>query len=59
MIMVRHRARAEFSDPGLATFLQAHLDDLERTSPPDSRHALDLAALQAPGVQLWVRLNSA
>ncbi|GGL63982.1 GCN5-related N-acetyltransferase [Microlunatus endophyticus] len=46
--------RADFSDPGLATFLQAHLDDLEPTSPPESRHALDLIALQAPGVRLWV-----
>jgi putative acetyltransferase len=46
--------RANFADPALAFFLQAHLDDLEPISPPESRHALDLAALQAPGVRLWV-----
>jgi putative acetyltransferase len=46
--------RADFCDPRLASFLQAHLDDLEPTSPPESRHALDRTALQAPGVRLWV-----
>jgi putative acetyltransferase len=46
--------RADFSEPGLAAFLQDHLDDLEPLSPPESRHALDLTALQAPGVRLWV-----
>jgi putative acetyltransferase len=46
--------RADFSDPLLAAFLQAHLDELEPTAPPESRHALDLARLQAPGVRLWV-----
>jgi len=46
--------RADFADPALAAFLQAHRDDLEPTAPPDSRHALDLGALQAPGVRLWV-----
>lgn len=46
--------RADFGDPALSAFLQAHLDDLEPISPPESRHALDLFALQAPGVRLWV-----
>lgn len=48
--------RADFCDPALARFLQAHLDDLAPTAPPESRHALDLAALQAPGVRLWVAI---
>ncbi|WP_313817240.1 GNAT family N-acetyltransferase [Citricoccus sp.] len=47
-------SRADFADPALTTFLQAHLDDVEPTAPPDSRHALDLRALQAPGMRLWV-----
>lgn len=47
-------SRADFADPRLAAFLQAHLDDMEPTAPPESRHALDLAALQDPGVRLWV-----
>jgi len=46
--------RADFADPGLAAFLQAHLDDLAPTAPAESRHALDLAALQAPHVRMWV-----
>ncbi len=49
-----HITRADFSDPRLAAFLQAHLDELEPTAPPGSRHALDLARLQGPGVRLWV-----
>ena len=50
--------RADFGDPGLAEFLQAHLDDMEPTAPPESRHALDLGALQAPGVRLWVATDA-
>src|SRR5699024_8749298 len=46
--------RADFDDPRLAAFLQAHLDDMEPTAPPESRHALDLAALRAPHVRMWV-----
>jgi putative acetyltransferase len=49
-----HIARADFTDPRLAAFLQAHLDDIEPTAPPESRHALDLTALQGEGVRLWV-----
>ncbi|QBR93203.1 GNAT family N-acetyltransferase [Nocardioides euryhalodurans] len=45
---------ADFADPRLTAFLQAHLDDLAPTAPPESRHALDVSALQAPGVRLWV-----
>lgn len=46
--------RADFADPRLAAFLQAHLDDMEPTAPPESRHALDLAALRAPHVRMWI-----
>ena len=49
-----HITRADFSDPRLTAFLQAHLDDIEPTAPAESRHALDLAALQEPHVRLWV-----
>ncbi|MGL6235579.1 MAG: GNAT family N-acetyltransferase [Segniliparus sp.] len=44
---------ADFSDPLLRAFLQAHVDDLAPTAPAESRHALDLAGLRAPGVRLW------
>ena len=50
-------ARADFASPALREFLQAHLDDMEPTAPPESRHALDLAALQAPRVRLWTALD--
>ena len=46
--------RADFADPSLATFLQAHLDDMAPTAPVESRHALDLDALQDERVRLWV-----
>jgi putative acetyltransferase len=46
--------RADFGDAALLAFLQAHLDDLAPTAPPESQHALDVTALRAPGVALWV-----
>ncbi|RDV45301.1 GNAT family N-acetyltransferase [Leifsonia sp. ku-ls] len=49
--------RADFADPALARFLQDHLDDMEPTAPPESRHALDLAALRRPTVRLWTALD--
>ncbi|HEY9292181.1 MAG TPA: GNAT family N-acetyltransferase [Microlunatus sp.] len=49
--------RADFADPALSDFLQAHLDDLEPTAPAESRHALDLSALQRDGVRLWVAVD--
>jgi putative acetyltransferase len=42
-----------FTDPRLREFLQAHLDELAPTAPAESRHALDVSALQQPGVRLW------
>jgi putative acetyltransferase len=46
--------RADFTDPGLGAFLQAHLDELAPTAPAESQHALDLSELQTPAVRLWV-----
>lgn len=46
--------RADFDDPDLARFLQAHLDDIAPTAPAESQHALDLGALRHPTVRLWV-----
>lgn len=45
---------ADFGDPALRTFLEAHLEDMAPHSPVESRHALDLAALQKPTVRLWI-----
>ena len=48
---------AGFDDPALAQFLQAHLDDLEPTAPPESHHALDLESHRLPGFRLWVAVD--
>ena len=50
---------ADFDDAALKNFLQEHLDDLAPTAPPESRHALDIAALQLPTVRLWVAREGA
>lgn len=34
----------------VSALLQAHLDDMHATSPPESVHALDLDGLTAPGI---------
>lgn len=51
--------RAAFADPRLSAFLQAHLDELRPTAPPESRHALDLDALRHSSVRLWVAWDGA
>lgn len=51
-------SRADFADPRLARFLQAHLDDLAPTAPAESRHALDLDALARPDVRLFVTTDT-
>lgn len=37
----------------ITALLQEHLDGMAQLSPPESRHALDLGALQAPDVTFW------
>lgn len=44
---------ADLDGDELRAFLQAHLDDIAPTAPPESRHALDLDGLRAPGVRVW------
>lgn len=39
--------------PDVVTLLADHLDDMHATSPAESVHALDPAALTAPGVTFW------
>lgn len=45
---------ADLDDPELAAFLREHLADMEPTAPTESRHALDLSGLRAPGIRTWV-----
>ena len=40
-------------DPRVVAFLQAHLDDMRRVSPPESVHALDLDQLRVPDIRFW------
>lgn len=49
---------ADLTDPALIAFLTEHLRDMEPTAPPDSRHALDLAALAADGIRVWVVVDA-
>lgn len=37
----------------IAAFLQAHIDDMRATSPPESVHVLDLNGLRQPGITFW------
>lgn len=41
------------SDPRIAAFLEEHLGDMRRVSPPESVHALDLDQLRRPGIRFW------
>ena len=37
----------------IADFLRKHLDNMHEVSPPESIHALDLAALRSPEITFW------
>ena len=37
----------------IISLLHEHLRSMERVSPPESRHALDLAALRRPEITFW------
>lgn len=41
------------TDPRVIAFLQEHLEDMYRVSPPESVHALDVAALCQPDIRFW------
>ena len=43
----------DLSDPQVANFLAAHMEDMRRVSPPESVHALDIEALRQPDVTFW------
>lgn len=48
-----HIRRAYIADARLVAFMQAHLADMHRVSPPESVHALDIQAFEQPDVELW------
>ncbi len=39
--------------PEIYALLQVHLQDLSSLSPPESMHALDIAALRSPHITFW------
>lgn len=44
----------DVSGPEIVAFLEEHVAQLRRISPPESSHALDLVGLRHPDVTLWV-----
>lgn len=46
--------RDDLTDPAVVALLEEHVAELRAISPPESTHALDLAALRADGVDVWV-----
>ena len=43
----------DLGDPRIAAFLQEHIGDMRSVSPPQSKHALDLAGLRRPEIRFW------
>ena len=39
--------------PEIAALLEEHIREMRATSPPKSKHALDLAGLRAPEITFW------
>lgn len=43
----------DLTGPEIAALLQEHLNDMNAVSPPESKHALDLAGLKAKDISFW------
>jgi putative acetyltransferase len=43
----------DLTGPEIAAFLDEHVREMLSISPPESKHALDLEALRAPGITFW------
>lgn len=43
----------DLQGPEIAALLEAHLADMQATSPPESKHALDLTGLRQPDIRFW------
>lgn len=51
--------RDDLTDPAVVALLEEHVAELRSISPPESTHALDIAALRADGVDVWVARDAA
>lgn len=45
--------RGDLAHPQIIALLQAHMQTMQAHSPPESIHALPLAAFQAPEITVW------
>nr|WP_062334024.1 GNAT family N-acetyltransferase [Herbidospora sakaeratensis] len=43
----------DLSGPEIAAFLEEHIREMRATTPPESKHALDLDGLRRPEVTFW------
>jgi putative acetyltransferase len=43
----------DLSGPEIAEFLDEHVQEMRSTSPPESKHALDLDGLRKPEITFW------
>jgi putative acetyltransferase len=53
MAVALHIRLDDLRDPRIAAFLEEHLADMRRVSPPESVHALDLEGLRRPEIRFW------
>ena len=47
----------ELSGKEIAEFLEEHINEMKATSPPESKHALDLEGLRQPEITFWTVWN--
>jgi putative acetyltransferase len=43
----------DLSGPGIARFLDEHVQEMRSITPPESKHALDLDGLRKPEITFW------
>lgn len=49
----------DLSGPEIGALLEEHIADMHSVSPPESRHALDLAGLRKPEITFWTLWDDA
>jgi len=47
----------DLAAPEVVAFLEDHIADMRSVSPPESKHALDLAGLKKPEITFWTAWN--
>ena len=49
----------DLTGPQIASFLDEHVREMPSITPPESKHALDLATLRKPGITFWSVMDGA